>query len=49
MLRITSFERKGNAFLKLDDDVWWVPNVNGELPEYGDSYCSEDSDADDVL
>lgn len=48
MLRITSFERKGNAFLKLDDDVWWATEVNRESPEDDDSYCSEDSDADNV-
>ena len=48
MLRITSFERKGNAFLKLDNDVCWVTEVNRESPEDDDSYSSKDSDADDV-
>jgi hypothetical protein len=48
MLRITSFERKGNACLKLDDDVRWATEVNRESPEDDDSYCLEDSDADNV-
>lgn len=48
MLRIASFERKGNSFLNLDDDVQWVTDVVRESPEDDDGYYSEDSDADAV-
>jgi hypothetical protein len=48
MLRIISFERKGNAFLNLDDDVHWITGVDRESPEEEEGYYSDDSDADAV-
>jgi hypothetical protein len=48
MLRITSFGRKGNAFLKLDEDVQWMEDADREAEEDDDSYHSEVSDAEDV-
>ena len=47
MLRIISFEQKGNAFLNLDDDVHWITGVDRESPEE-EGYYSDDSDADAV-
>jgi hypothetical protein len=46
MLRIASFERKGSAFLKLDEDVHWIGDVEAE--EDDSSHYSEDSDAEDI-
>ena len=48
MLRITSFERKGNAFLKLDEDVQWMGDADEE-EEDDDGYRSEVSDVEEVL
>jgi hypothetical protein len=48
ILRITSFERKGNACFKLDDDVRWMTDVNGEGEEEEDSHYSDESDVEDV-
>jgi len=49
MLRITSFERKGNAFLKLDDDVHWMEEIDGEDGEEEDGgQYSDESDAEDI-
>lgn len=47
-VRITAFERKGNAFLKLDDHVCWVTEVDEESVEEDEIYYSDDSDADDL-
>lgn len=47
MLRITSFERKGNAFLKLDEDVQWMGDADEE-EEDDDSYRSEVSNVEEV-
>ena len=49
MVRITTFERKGNAFLKLDDHVCWVTEVDGESMEEDEIYYSNDANADDLL
>lgn len=47
MLRITSLERKGNAFLKLDEDVQWMGDADEE-EEDDDGYRSEVSDVEEV-
>ena len=46
MLRITSLERKGNAFLKLDEDVQWMGDADEE--EDDDGYRSEVSNVEEV-
>jgi len=48
-VRITRFEQKVNAFLKLDDGVHWLTEVNGESMEENEIYYSDDSDANDLL
>jgi hypothetical protein len=47
-VRMTGFERKGNAFLKLDDNVRWLTEVDGESMEEDEIYYSDDTDADDL-
>jgi hypothetical protein len=46
--RITSFERKGNAFLNLDDEVCWMVEVNREGEGDDEGHYSDDSGAEDV-
>jgi hypothetical protein len=48
-VRIASFERKGDTFLNLDDDVRWVTETGKELAEAAsdDDVFSDDSDDPD--
>lgn len=48
LLRITSFERRGNAFLNLDDEVRWLAEDERGGDENDEGDYSDDSDAEDV-
>jgi hypothetical protein len=48
MLRITSFERKGNTFFNLDEDVNWIEDVEGDADDDDESQYSEDSEIEDI-
>ena len=49
LLRITSFERRGNAFLNLDDEVHWLVEDEREGDENDEGDYSDDSGMEDVL
>jgi hypothetical protein len=46
--RITSFERKGNVFLKLDDDARWIEEDHRESMGDDESSYSTDSESNDI-
>ena len=48
MLRITSFYRKRNTFLNLDEDVNWIDDVDGEAQDDDDNQYSEFSETEDI-
>jgi hypothetical protein len=47
MLRITSFERKGNT-LNLDEDINWIEDVEGDAKDDDKSQYSKDSETEDI-
>ena len=49
MLRITSFEQRGNAFLNLDDEVRWLAEDERGGDENDEGDYSDDSNMEDVL
>ena len=48
LLRITSFERRGNAFLNLDDQVRWLAEDEPEGDKNDEGDYSDNSGIEDV-